>query len=586
MKRLTIITIIGAIGVPLVTVPAHADPDMVAHLSFEDGVDPTGDFSAHGNVGDLRPDGTGPAFVMPGAPVPSGGGWSLAFDGIDDEVAIANAPDLNFFDGQQMTMAVWVFADPFDQQNDAFNIVGKRVGCEEMQYQFAQAPGVGLHFNGGGGIVPTGGDLVIGGWTHVAATYDGAGTLSTYVNGAPGGMLLPYSLGAANGADLMLGVAGTCSHFRGRLDEFRLYRRALSPPEIGGLANGGGPCCDPPPDDGTIHDPNEFDDATSGLGSPTVVNFDELDASPMNASLEGRDPFDGSTYADEGITFSNESSNLYIAPAGLEACGGPGGPGCQPWNESNSLSVGQFPNPDPVTDFNDDDLVVEIDPPMPALGFTIVESNGSGPGESIRFFDADGDVVHETGLGGPAYDEWRGFFGIVSEDRPIARIEIDEGFDDGDDITYDDFILVPPPVPDFTPTIVEIRNESLVTDYGTTPLFTGWARTIDVDIANVGGITGDVRLDVWVRTVTDGKRTLVGSALRQVGSGQTVHEHIDWNAFGMAGDVVIEARTCSPEDENTVNDTASASHHVLVGGTAFGLTGPVTFASGAPACGR
>lgn len=579
-KHIAAFLVIGAMGAPMATGTAYADPepDLVTYLTFEDGADPTGDFSGHGNLGDLRPDGSGPWFAGPPAPWP-GSAQALEFDGVDDEVAIANAPDLNFVDGEPMTIALWVLAHPYDPSSAWFNVAGKRVGCDEIQYQFAQDPFNRLHFNGGGGIVSSGMDLQIGQWMHVAATYDGGGTLRMYVNGGEAAMANGYSLGPPNAADLMVGVSGTCSHFRGRIDEFRLYRRALSPPEIAGLGNGGGPCCFDPPDDGTIRSPHEFADRTGDLGTPTVIDFDELDASPMNASLNGRDEFDGATYTDLGVTFSNATEALYIAPGGLGFCGPQGG--CDTWNESNSLSVGEFPFPDEVTDDNDDDLTVTINPASPAVGFTIVDNGGSGPDEWVRFLDIDGDVVHETGIGG-GFAPFRSFFGIVSHDRPIARIEITEAPNDGDDIDYDDFIILPPPVPDFTPRNLTVSNAQVVTDYGTTPVFTSWSRTIDVDVANVGGLVGDVTLEVWVRTISDGKRTLVGSASARLRSGETVHERFDWNGFGMVGNVAVEARTCSTEDDHPANDTAAASHYVVAGGTGFGFSGPVTFGSGNP----
>lgn len=342
------------------------------------------------------------------------------------------------------------------------------------------------------------------------------------------------------------------------------------------------PCGGPPPNQPDFTDPNAFRGAIAGLGAPTVIDFEDIDAQPGNG-LEGRPAFDPNTYADRGITFSNPNDvSLYVAPGGLTPCEGGGEP-CSVWNESNSLSVGEFPFPEQVVDDNDDDLVVRLDPPRAAVGFTLVDNGSHRPDEFIQFIDADGGLIRQTGLPFD-FQPFRSFAGIVSRGRPIAAINIVEGAADGDDVDFDDFILVPPPTPDFTPSEITVVNEPVGTDYGMTPAYTGWARTIDVDVSNVGGAAGEAGLDVWVTTSTDGTRTLVGSAMLQLRAGQSARETFSWNGFGTLGDVTVEAITCSPEDQNPGNDRAKTSHHVVAGGTRFGLSGPVTFGGAGNSC--
>jgi hypothetical protein len=80
-------------------------------------------------------------------------------------------------------------------------------------------------------------------WTHVASTYDGS-TLSVWINGSRAGSMavtgrtcnnnLPLSVGAKN-----YPAAGLLEAFwDGRLDDFRIYGRALSASEIRGLLPG------------------------------------------------------------------------------------------------------------------------------------------------------------------------------------------------------------------------------------------------------------------------------------------------------------------------------------------------------------
>jgi hypothetical protein len=182
---------------------------------------------------------------------------------------------------------------------------------------------------------------------------------------------------------------------------------------------------------GTVYtNPTDFQAATAGLGDPTVIDFDEIDASPVDNTYLGRVPFDGNHYADEGITFSNPISDypLYIAPGGLY------------WNDSNSLSVGRFPfDPAPQIFHEDDDLEVSLDPPCIAVGFTLVDNGAWRSDEHIQFIDSDGAVVTQVGFPSD-YKPYHAFIGIVSTDRPIGMIHIEEAADDGDDVNYDDFV--------------------------------------------------------------------------------------------------------------------------------------------------
>ncbi len=179
----------------------------------------------------------------------------------------------------------------------------------------------------------------------------------------------------------------------------------------------------------TYTDPIAFQAAIGGLGTPTVIDFEDIDASPLNNSIVGRVPFDETTYADKGITFSNPNGFfLYIAPGGLF------------WNASNSLSVSNFPF-EGGSD-TDDDLVVTLNPPAVAVGFTLVDNGSHAGDEFVQFIDSDGGVVQQVSL---PFDNtpFRAFIGVVSVERPIASINIVERANDGDDVDYDDFIFIP-----------------------------------------------------------------------------------------------------------------------------------------------
>ncbi len=180
-------------------------------------------------------------------------------------------------------------------------------------------------------------------------------------------------------------------------------------------------------------DPTAFSSAISGMGTPTVINFEDIDASPVNNTFSGRTSFNGAYYAGQGVTFSNPNGYpMYIAPGGLF------------WDASNSLSVARFPyDPyQPSTWNDDDDLVVDLNPGFEVVGFTLVDNNSRGTDEFVQFLDSGGGVIAQVGL--PAdYAPYRAFIGIVSVGTPVATINIVEAPNDGDDVAYDDFILVP-----------------------------------------------------------------------------------------------------------------------------------------------
>jgi hypothetical protein len=71
-------------------------------------------------------------------------------------------------------------------------------------------------------------------WHHVAVVSDGA-TLRVYLNGALLGTPQAVSLGSATGA-LQVGAwisgIGNYDFFGGRIDEVRVYNRALTPGEV------------------------------------------------------------------------------------------------------------------------------------------------------------------------------------------------------------------------------------------------------------------------------------------------------------------------------------------------------------------
>ena len=193
----------------------------------------------------------------------------------------------------------------------------------------------------------------------------------------------------------------------------------------------------PPPVPATLFaNAEDFQAAISELGTPTIIDFEEIDTSPINNTIQNRDPFPGDTYADQGIIFSNPKSlSLYLAPGGINLNG-------ELWNESNSLSVDQFPFDEFASGDTDDDLLVTFEPPTVAVSFILVDNGSFEDDEFIQFFDDDGEIIEQVPLPEDFMD-FRAFIGIISPDIPIASINIVEGANDGDDVNYDEFTFIP-----------------------------------------------------------------------------------------------------------------------------------------------
>lgn len=158
-------------------------------------------------------------------------GRALSFDGVDDVVTVADATSLDL--SASMTIEAWVYP---------IELSGFRtIAMKERQGGFAY--GLRAHDNAPrpSAIVYVGSDasapgttaLPLNTWTHAAATYDGT-NLRLYINGAlvatqPVTGSMPATTNPLRiGGNLVFG-----EYFRGRIDEVRVYNRALGGIEIG-----------------------------------------------------------------------------------------------------------------------------------------------------------------------------------------------------------------------------------------------------------------------------------------------------------------------------------------------------------------
>ncbi len=183
-------------------------------------------------------------------------GQAFSFDGVDDVVLVADAPNLQFGPTSPMTVDMWVFRT---SSNPGQHMIGKRTSCTgsptegTFQLFLDMNTGAGLGFGGpSDACACSGQDLPLNTWTHLAGTFDGT-TLRLFINGQVAATT-PGSLGPANTAPLKIGDSGSCGAFYGQafgglIDEVSLYNRALSTNEIQTIyaAGSAGKCVPAPP---------------------------------------------------------------------------------------------------------------------------------------------------------------------------------------------------------------------------------------------------------------------------------------------------------------------------------------------------
>jgi hypothetical protein len=195
----------------------------VAAYGFEETVgSTTADASGTGNTGTLN----GPARSAGGGRF----GNALAFDGTNDLVTVPDSASLDVTTG--LTMEAWVYPTTTSGW--------RTVLLKEQPGNLLYA----LYANTTAGFpdarVFAGADLNTSGtaklptntWSHLAATYDGA-QLTLYVNGAQVSRRAVSGPIATSARPLQIGGNTVWNEwFKGRIDEVRVYDRALDGPQI------------------------------------------------------------------------------------------------------------------------------------------------------------------------------------------------------------------------------------------------------------------------------------------------------------------------------------------------------------------
>jgi hypothetical protein len=202
---------------------APSTAGLVAAYSFNAGSGTTvSDSSGNNNTGTL---GSGITWTTQGK-----NGSALVFNG-SSLVTVSDTASLNFTAG--MTLEAWVY--PTVTLSGWKGVIIKEGTSQFSYFLYANANAnnqAGMVNVGGERIVYGGSALAVNTWTHLAATYDGA-MLRLYVNGVQiAAQSQSGAIGVFAGPLRIGGNASLGEYFQGRIDEVRVYNRALTQAEI------------------------------------------------------------------------------------------------------------------------------------------------------------------------------------------------------------------------------------------------------------------------------------------------------------------------------------------------------------------
>jgi hypothetical protein len=269
-----------------------------------------------GNANDIQ--GTNNGTLVNGATFAAGVvGSAFSFGGADDYVEIPSSPNLN--PGTAITLEAWLFADgtPAAQQGIAGtwdDVSGNNrtylLWLQNGAMEFLISPDGGAY---GRAVDSTA--FPLNRWVHVVATYDGS-NIRIYRDGTQVGTVPQAGPIASNNRPFFIGrtdSGSSGSHFwKGRIDEFSLYDRALSSNEIAAIyAAGSAGKCKPAVSPNLVID-GGFENAPSLSPWWSVQGFSggypRVDAYPPYAHT-------GSNYADlAGSGLNSISQALTTTP--------------------------------------------------------------------------------------------------------------------------------------------------------------------------------------------------------------------------------------------------------------------------------
>ncbi|WP_026009999.1 LamG-like jellyroll fold domain-containing protein, partial [Algibacter luteus] len=168
------------------------------------------------------------------------GSTSLEFDGINDKIIIPYSSSFSF--GTEVTMEAWIYPEKNTYSRILTNYSGGGSNPGEFvfdTYDPSEPNGRGLRLvflnNAASASVSSPNVLSLNSWNHVAGTFDN-GTIRIYVNGIEvNSSMATFTSITPSNLDLIIGedrITGVPEFFKGKMDEMRIWNRALSATEI------------------------------------------------------------------------------------------------------------------------------------------------------------------------------------------------------------------------------------------------------------------------------------------------------------------------------------------------------------------
>ena len=281
--------------------PPPGPPGNTVYFSFDEGSGTsTADSSGQGNNGTLL---NGAVWIAGKT------GTGLSLDGVNDHVRVPDSASLNTA-VSEITVAAWVYRQ--SNQTGTVTVASRQLGTGYLEPFFLGFMGGNYRWfvntvGPGYSSYTIGGAAPVGQWTHLVGIYDGS-LVRLYINGvqefaiAHSGQLV-----SANGGPLTLGASYNDAGFsaqeplHGRIDEFQMYNRALSPAEIEALYQAGNPDSTPPSVAVTYPTGGE---TLSGVATFTASASDDQSISTVQFKVDGVNVGTAGTSEPYQVTFT------------------------------------------------------------------------------------------------------------------------------------------------------------------------------------------------------------------------------------------------------------------------------------------
>lgn len=182
------------------------------------------DSSGQGNNGTL--------YGMAGTEWVSGKfGNAIELDGVDDYIRV---PDSSDYESNHLTYSAWVYSDIVGTNIDGQTFINKGDNPWSVILTVGgQKPNFHHH---GPNVWLSGTSINLNEWVHVVASYDGSNS-KIYVNGVLNASASDTTDTSYDSVDLYIGTraGGNTNIFNGKIDDVRIYNKALSASEVAAL---------------------------------------------------------------------------------------------------------------------------------------------------------------------------------------------------------------------------------------------------------------------------------------------------------------------------------------------------------------